>query len=808
MLGRLAEPVLKRWDAAPPRGRALAIGSLALLTLLPLAASLARQKDFTSTQDLVRAQSSRQFAAVLPFPKGGDYGRTQLRTKATRTGIAYGVPFLLSADQVKDRVSISGTPSAFLRVSARADTPARARELAHVAAQQLIAASSREVDRTATAELARGPRREVAFLRRTARDPPSRLALSGRTSKPSLSGLDRAIDRLPGKYPPRPSPIFVLLVGLLLGGGLGFGMLELAARRPTAFSEPISLRDVPIAGWVAVGALALCVLHLVWLARFRWGFVGDWDESGYMSIAFRALEGLKVGGLETLYDVLNDSFGSQPPLVPLSAAPLIALFGHSFDVPLAAEVLWFFALVLATFGLARRLVSDRWAALAALAVSTAPVVSDYTRLFSFAVPAAALLTAALWAILRSHGLLRFRWTAAAGALLGAMLLSRTMTVAFLPGVAIGALVPVALRGDKRRRLAGFGVLCAALIVVAAPWWIPNFGDVRAYLTNTGYGPEALAYGRQSSFFSSGWWTREFRLVADYLYLPLSVALLACFAAAGLSAVRRKPFRAGVAATARRWGLGEPFLLVAVVAEGYLALSSTANAGNAFSLPWIPALVVLAVAAVATAPEPRLRIALAAGLVAASIFNLVAKNGVSGPLDEPRRADLPVIGAVTVTDGRDVMYRGVAASGVPVDPPPARLPGVYRRWLPFDRRLAGFMIGYAEARHHEPFLVPLTGDYILSDTRIVLAAELCCRHQLLTLSSLPGSDTTGSYRRQLRSTGVNFVLTADPQPVQRIRVTRARVERALRQDGFRRVMSTSAPDGRSVALWWRGSGARL
>jgi 4-amino-4-deoxy-L-arabinose transferase-like glycosyltransferase len=109
-------------------------------------------------------------------------------------------------------------------------------------------------------------------------------------------------------------------------------------------------------------------------------------------------------------------------------------------------------LVLATYGVARHLMPARWAALAALCVGTAPVVSDFSRLFHFAVPAAALLTAALWALLSSDGLRRTRWVVAAGVLLALMLTARTMTVSYVPGVMLGW----ACRSCSKGRIADCG----------------------------------------------------------------------------------------------------------------------------------------------------------------------------------------------------------------------------------------------------------------------------------------------------------------------------------------------------------------
>ena len=122
------------------------------------------------------------------------------------------------------------------------------------------------------------------------------------------------------------------------------------------------------------------------------------------------------------------------------------MFGSLLLLPL-----FFAGLVAAAFGLARQLVSDSWAVVAAFAVAAIPAVTDYSRLFHFALPATACMTAALWALVRSEGLRRLGWVAAAGLFVALTLLSRTMTIAYVPGFALAAGVYLVLmRGNAGR----------------------------------------------------------------------------------------------------------------------------------------------------------------------------------------------------------------------------------------------------------------------------------------------------------------------------------------------------------------------
>ena len=56
-------------------------------------------------------------------------------------------------------------------------------------------------------------------------------------------------------------------------------------RRDRSFTPRLTSVDLA----VAVGAVLLAVLHVLWLVRFRFGYITDWDEAGYISIALADL---------------------------------------------------------------------------------------------------------------------------------------------------------------------------------------------------------------------------------------------------------------------------------------------------------------------------------------------------------------------------------------------------------------------------------------------------------------------------------------------------------------------------------------
>ena len=119
-----------------------------------------------------------------------------------------------------------------------------------------------------------------------------------------------------------------------------------------------------VAGIICV----LVVLHVVWLVRFRRGYVTEWDESGYLQFSLSNFDALHDQGLWTFAKTVGGrgTFGPLLPFVTSLAYPIVGrgIFGSLLVLPL-----FFAGLVGATFGLARRLVADSWAVVAALAVA-------------------------------------------------------------------------------------------------------------------------------------------------------------------------------------------------------------------------------------------------------------------------------------------------------------------------------------------------------------------------------------------------------------------------------------------------------
>ena len=88
--------------------------------------------------------------------------------------------------------------------------------------------------------------------------------------------------------------------------------------------------------------------------------------------------------------------------------------------------------------------------------------------------------------------------------LGLMVLARTMTIAFVPGLLLAALLPVL----ARRSVSGLvrvGAGIAIAVAVASTWYVYNAANVYDYLWRAGYGPNASLFGPKRSVFSPSDW---------------------------------------------------------------------------------------------------------------------------------------------------------------------------------------------------------------------------------------------------------------------------------------------------------------
>lgn len=218
---------------------------------------------------------------------------------------------------------------------------------------------------------------------------------------------------------------------------------------------------------------------------------------------------------------------------------------------------------------------------------------------------------AIWALLASDRGRRMWPTIAFGAAVGAMTISRTMSVSFLPAMVGAALVATAVRERRVWRNLALGAVAA--LVVALPWWLAQWDYVSTYLLSSGYGDRSAFFGSEAIIGRLGghvgYLLRDFRVL-----LPLGAFVAVLAGIEGLRRARRAP---------RAW-LSQHCELIAVwvaIALGSLALLSSSNRGYWFATPLDSLLVIAVVAsgALLLVNDDRVRLGSVAGAVVPALW---------------------------------------------------------------------------------------------------------------------------------------------------------------------------------------------
>ena len=553
----------------------------------------------------------------------------------------------------------------------------------------------------------------------------------------------------------------------------------------------VLLLSVAVAAFVGIGA--------VWVWRFRRGEPLDIDEAGYLGIAVNDYHGLVDGGLTGWWDAVMAP-SVQAPLTTALTTPVYLVTGPgvlaAFIVPLAFGGV----LLVAAYALGRE-VGDRRVAWLTLALTAgAPVVIMFYRSYLFPVPAAATTALMLWAIARSRNFEGRGWSAAAGACVGLVALSRTLTLAFIPALVVVGIIALAAGPARGRRLVNLLLAAAVAAAVAAPWYLKNGEAVWDYLTSFGYGSARSAYGTDQSLLSLDSWRESARYVVATAGLPLVLLwLLAAvlLVAVVVSRVRRTGPARTLATCAR--SLLMPSLIWS--AWGLAALSSSGNKGTGFITPLVPALAVLTAWAIVRCPRVPRR-ALMATAVLVLVANTAAAFDPRSSLSEPRAVHLPWLGDSVVTNGAGSIQNYIR--GGQVDPGTGQLtPEQGRAWQRANHRLTRLLNELGPA-----FVVFGFRHRLVNVNTVQLEQLLAGRDPIpLTMVDPVAVDndeqvmtdylTTGAAATSclvLVARGVEFEIdpVVDPELM----------ALAARRSGFVRLTTIELPDQRTVVVWRR------
>jgi 4-amino-4-deoxy-L-arabinose transferase-like glycosyltransferase len=405
-----------------------------------------------------------------------------------------------------------------------------------------------------------------------------------------------------------------------------------------------------------------------WIWVYRHGRLLDIDEAGYLGIALNDYSAFVRGGLIGWLSAL-EAPGIQAPLTTAVASLIFVLAGPhviaGFFVPLSAAL----GCIVLTYFLGKSVSCPRVGLLASILVASCPVILNFSRSFQFSMSATFIMTLCLFAIVKSERFQNAGWTTVFGLSLGFLPLARTMTIAFVPGVAMAAFLYVI--GEPSRRLQSLLMLAGALLlagVTTATWLAPHVKDVFEYLYKFGYGAQAAEYGAEQSKFGPDAWLGMLDGLTNEVFLPHFLVILLGGLAMCVIALRDS-LKSSNADFFHKVIRSPTIPIIIVVMETLLALTSTRNSGSAFFAPIIPALMVAAVWAGLRVSHCRwYRLTLTVFVISVGVVASAPLLDLHTPVSPPWTADVPILGRVIVTDGRGTLqrYEGEVVGGAGCD----------------------------------------------------------------------------------------------------------------------------------------------
>ena len=580
---------------------------------------------------------------------------------------------------------------------------------------------------------------------------------------------------------------------------------------------------VPWQPLTLAGILCFTVsVNVWWIATHRRGLPFDIDESGYLQRAIRDGQVLHANGLRGIWTALRLP-DPQAPLLPMTAG-LVHWITHVGPYGLLNVNQFFYAVaVLATYGAARSIMNRNWSLVAAVLAATAPGLVEASRGFSMAVATTAALTAVLAVQVRTDRFTSLWLSLLWGGLLGLAALSRTIVLAFLPGLVLAAVVTLAATRATRRQflhvLAGLGVA----LFVAGAWYTATWHLVFRYLTTYGYGPEANKYGASRSVLSVGWWTYRLHQAVDTeLFVPMTIAVLVCVACGLATWWANRGRHRGGGAWGQRAGrfLGRPEGIVVVfVVWGYLVLSTTDNSGFLFELPFMPSVLILA-ADGASRSLRQIRPYLATMCVLAAAISFAGmSDALPGVSSEARSVSIGSFSA-TAFDGRGSLLGYVSGNGSACRPHVAcggsgTMAGetsYLAEWIAPSQRMATLLRDTAAEHECDPVVFFAIQDPLFNTNTVDLDYQLRYLTSLPTALLKPRYQVDGEApRRQLDDPNLgepNLVITGRAASASgnfSPHVGYGQTIQAVRSDGFVRAARLRLPDGRVMTVWWKDRG---
>lgn len=565
--------------------------------------------------------------------------------------------------------------------------------------------------------------------------------------------------------------------------------------------------------WINIlilGALTIVFagIGLHWTLAYNLGQPVNIDEGGYLRLALNDSENWVSHGLFGFIRAV-DSSSIQAPITTGVTGFLFVLFGVHMALALLVPLLFYIATIWVVYFLAEDLGSRGASLLTAILVACCPPILAYSRDYIFAVPAMFFYTLSVLALIKSDHFSNRKWAIIFGIACGLTPVARTVTIAFIPGLWLAALLYALTSEDARKTFKMFCWSIFIAIFVALLWLVRSGVHVFKYLTNYGYGSHAKEYGSALHINLPGILLHALRIInesSNFLYFlvfvsALLAALLVCVWARldGL----------------KNFAKSKELLLLICIFEPLAALCSTQNQGTGFFVPVLPTLIALSIVSLwRWSCDNRVYkgvCSLLLLIVAASGL-LPALSATSG-LARERNLGYSSIGTLEITNGLGVTQQWEAGSGYR-----SRWPALPvslqqgREWVEFNAQTARDIKALGG---HNP-TVGFGFVHVLYNTGTVALEENLLYghilgHGFYGLDPVAtGDSVTGDAAWLTTGPGRNICILLTAHVLNpaiapfALGINQNRLEQAAMQAGFQQQTQLLMPDGNLVLLWRRPS----
>jgi 4-amino-4-deoxy-L-arabinose transferase-like glycosyltransferase len=370
--------------------------------------------------------------------------------------------------------------------------------------------------------------------------------------------------------------------------------------------------------------VALSSISQRWIRQNFETIPPPWDQSLYLYMAYKFWHALMDGGLPALTKSVFSLIQNRAPLVPLTTLPFFMISGFSLQTAYLTNALYLFVLLGSVFQLGCWLRGWRAGLISAFVCATLPALINYSRDYLLDFPMAAVISVALYTLLRSQLFKDRRYSFAFGISSGLAVLAKAMAIAYLaPLFVYIAVIASTVPGRRKEVLRSLGLALTGFAVVAGPWYLLNFTHAFGNLLWAGFGAGSVPY-RDAGQGILTWRSLTYypRFLLGYgLSLPYLILFLGLLGWKVINTWLKGKWRKGDVQAVLR----NPYTILGVwLLTAYVILTVTPSKDfERYTLPLLPAIAVLIGCWIETISSATLRTVTTVAVGLIGLFNYCA-----------------------------------------------------------------------------------------------------------------------------------------------------------------------------------------